>query len=234
MYYSIDIETTGLDPDRHDILEVGIIQDDLSLEDDLLLNLLNNSVDNRPCFRAVIVQPTGDYNTTPFCANMHKDLWDEIKLVEQWMFSSNWEEDTIEWPTFGEVSLLTEGVVWCESNRTHYCTPQTLGWAIKEWLASHGEEVKNGRARITVAGKNFSSFDRQFLENDFHRVHEDVEFRHRSIDPGSMYMTKDDTTPPGMDECLKRAGIEPIPELQHRALYDAYDVVRLVRCKLLA
>ncbi len=65
-----------------------------------------------------------------------------------------------------------------------YVTPDEVGAALRRWLI--GQEVlesTNG-ASIVAAGKNFASFDRQFLQA---LPQFNVPFHHRSIDPAMFY-----------------------------------------------
>ncbi len=77
-----------------------------------------------------------------------------------------------------------------------------------------------------MAGKNYASFDDRFLQQlpggeDLHRFH-------RCIDPGMRYWNpRIDKVPPDTKTCLQRAGIDT--EVQHEAIDDALDVIRLIR-----
>ena len=95
-----------------------------------------------------------------------------------------------------------------------------------KWLQKWG--IMPVKRHITAAGKNFASFDRQFLKQlpdweDF------VKTQHRCIDPGNLYWdpTIDGQGLPSMKTCKERAGIPG--EVAHTAVKDALDVVRLVR-----
>ena len=57
---------------------------------------------------------------------------------------------------------------------------------------------------ISVAGKNFGTFDKLFLEK-LPRWKQVVKFRNRIIDPAILYVDwKNDTALPGLEECKKR------------------------------
>lgn len=68
----IDTETTGLDPGRHDLLEVAAIWDDLKL----------SYTPKQTPFHAIVV-PRGDVLISPFVAKMHQRLWDELLKVDK-------------------------------------------------------------------------------------------------------------------------------------------------------
>ncbi|MFW5847819.1 MAG: exonuclease domain-containing protein [bacterium] len=62
-YFSIDIETTGLNPEKHQILELGIIFEDTENPKDFY---------NSPKFRAIIAHD--DIVGSPVALSMNKDL----------------------------------------------------------------------------------------------------------------------------------------------------------------
>ena len=77
-----------------------------------------------------------------------------------------------------------------------------------------------------MAGKNYSGFDKRFLEKL--EGWNTIKFSHRVIDPSILYMDWDnDTELPNLDECLKRANINKT--VSHNALDDAMDIVNLLR-----
>lgn len=98
----------------------------------------------------------------------------------------------------------------------------------KEWICHNGVLNNDSSNKALVAGKNFAGFDMKFLTKIGVEPHY---FHHRTLDPGSMFVTKDDLVPPSLDECLKRAGINT--SVKHTALEDAFDVVKCVRFHLL-
>ena len=98
------------------------------------------------------------------------------------------------------------------------------------WLQANGlgdPESKTGQIRITVAGKNFATFDKLFLQK-LSGWSTSIQIRQRMIDPTILCMdwTKDDGLP-NLAECMKRAGVEGA--VTHDALQDAIDVVRVMR-----
>lgn len=105
--------------------------------------------------------------------------------------------------------------------------PNTVARAFHTWL---GENDLNPRLdRIVVAGKNFAAFDKNFLE-DIPEWNRWIMMKHRIIDPGNMYYVPGvDDELPNTEECLRRAKLPPV--VNHKALDDAFDVVRLIRWK---
>lgn len=104
--------------------------------------------------------------------------------------------------------------------------PLHLGSDFFNWLKEQGLVKKEGDP-ITVAGKNFPSFDLQFLRK-LRRFSPPVRFNHRFIDPAMLYWQPlTDSRLPNMETCLERAEIEK-PVL-HTAVDDALLVIELIR-----
>ena len=77
-YVSIDIETTGLDPDTCDIIEFGAIVDDLT---DIV------PVETLPKFHCYFLKPT--YSGEPFALSMHPHIFKRIANREDgWNYMS--------------------------------------------------------------------------------------------------------------------------------------------------
>lgn len=94
----------------------------------------------------------------------------------------------------------------------------------KAWLYQHYSEDE----KITVAGKNYSGFDKRFLEKL--EGWNTINFSYKVIDPSILYVDwNTDSELPSLDECLKRANINKT--VSHNALDDAMDVVNLIKIK---
>jgi len=78
---------------------------------------------------------------------------------------------------------------------------------------------------LIIAGKNFASFDRQFL------IRAGAKLPHRTLDVGPLYLVWGDERMPSTEVCLRRAGLTA--ERSHDALADARDVCRLIRHRML-
>jgi len=107
-----------------------------------------------------------------------------------------------------------------------YCDPTKLGMLFKRFLMNNGYESEHDVVTITAAGKNFGSFDLQFL-NEKTDLSKHVNIRHRIIDPSILFVSREDISLPNMAECKKRAGMSEY--IAHDAIADALDVVGLVR-----
>ena len=80
---------------------------------------------------------------------------------------------------------------------------------------------------INVAGKNFGTFDKLFLE-ELPWWKKLIKIRQRIIDPSVLYCKWDeDNAIPSLKKCKERAGIDG--EVAHTALEDAWDVVQMLR-----
>ena len=98
------------------------------------------------------------------------------------------------------------------------------------FLLQHGfVRHERGRIRVQAAGKNFDKFDRIFLER-LPSFRQTISFYRAALDPGLLYWnpTKDKQWIPNMVACKKRAGFDDLA-VAHRALDDAWDVVRLIQ-----
>lgn len=187
-YISVDIETTGLNKDNCQIIEVGAVFDDLANQ---------RPLDDLPQFHAYITPYRNLMYGEPFAFSMHSQILRRIATQE-------------------------EGFTYLEE-----CDlPEKFGG----WVEGLVEDGFMHTTKFTAAGKNFSGFDRQWLEEiegwtDFVNIH------HRSLDVGSMFVNLiGDDHIPSLDECLKRAGLDK--EVAHTAVEDAFDVVRLLRSRV--
>lgn len=189
-FVSIDIETTGLDPERHQILEFGAVIAD---------TVADEPEGGWPTFRRVL--SWGTIEGQPKALAMNAKLLEEIA------------EDGDDVISYAE--LETEFGWWLNKNG---------GYAASSYGAINAQLTKIN-SRLVVAGKNFDSFDRRFIE----RVFDDgiVEFSRRSLDPAILFLKHDDEVPPGLSECMKRAGMEGT--VPHTAVEDALIVVNLIR-----
>lgn len=187
-YVSIDIETTGLDPDDCQIIQFGAVVDDLVSPLELL-----------PRFEVLVLNRNDEYCGSSFALNMNRDILSRISDTHQ----------KIEKQQAQDLSK--------------FCFQDELGPRFANWLQSH---IPEGGS-ITVAGKNFSGFDKLFLENI--NFFEFIKVRHRVIDVGSMYwqVSSDGTVLPNLKQCMERAGLEG--EVLHTALDDALVVTKLIR-----
>lgn len=118
-----------------------------------------------------------------------------------------------------------------EKDRSKYrfMTATKFGYEFRKFLVQHGYEEEHDKVVINVAGKNFASFDLQFLKNktDF-LTH--INVRSRILDPAILYLDQGDNALPGTATCKKRANMSE--ELTHTSIADAIDVIWLLRKRM--
>lgn len=149
-----------------------------------------------------------EYTGSPYALAMHKEIFDELAKKP-----NERKEKVI------DIHSLAESF--------HY-------WLWENLTKNSHLPIDTSPIKINVAGKNFSWFDYQFLKNvhDFTKL---IKINHRVIDPSTLYydQTKDNDSLPGLDECKIRAGLDRT-SIRHRALYDAMDVIEVLRGKMYA
>jgi hypothetical protein len=209
-YISLDIETTGLDKDKNQVVEVGAVLDEIGS---------TTPIEELPKFRAVLLHDV--LVSAVYCANLHRDLWVEI-LEAQQIYSSEIKKDSFVVGVFGG------------REHTVYCKPKMFETLFHRWLGENffspfrAEETRNNSEtiKINVAGKNPGTFDIPFLEAlpGWRGL---VKFQRRVLDPASHCILPDDEHIPDLQECLKRCGLEGT--VQHTAVDDAIDIIRVIR-----
>ncbi len=179
-YVSIDIETTGLDPETCQVLSIGAVIDDWE-----------TPIDRLPTFECYVGH--GTFTGEPYALSMHPKI----------------------------LRTIADGT-------GRILRPDCVVGELINWLVAHCIPIDDdGSVEIAPAGKNFGSFDRQFLER-LPRWKRFIHLNHRAIDPGSLYYRPDiDDGPPDTKTCMERAGIPG--EVAHTALEDALVVVKLLR-----
>lgn len=108
-----------------------------------------------------------------------------------------------------------------ENKDFQFLSPGCVMGKLKQFIDAHCTHPK-----VIMAGKNYASFDDRFLGQL--PGGEGLNRFHRCVDPGMRYWNpRTDVTPPGTEECLRRAGI--LTDVKHDAINDALDVIRLIR-----
>ncbi len=195
-YISIDIETTGLDPERCQVLEIGAIIEDWE-----------SPVAELPTFQCYVKHD--EYHGEPFALAMNKRIFDILAGIVKP------PPTPISNPKYGATHRMYA-----------ICPAHTVGSQFAEWLLSNRFSFQN---QIVVAGKNFGSFDMQFLKRLLNFGKIASRFHYRFIDPSMLYWNpEDEIAPPSMRKCLTMAGIST-EEARHHAVDDAQLVIRLIR-----
>lgn len=98
-----------------------------------------------------------------------------------------------------------------------------IGFLFYDWLLKVGYPCEK---HLLFAGKNVGSFDIPFLKQHTN-LFDICKYSHRMLDPAILYMKPEDESPPHLELCLHRAGINT--KVEHNAVSDAYDVIQLLR-----
>jgi hypothetical protein len=204
-YISIDIETTGLDPEFCNVLSIGAIIEDSA-------NPL--PYEECPKFHAAILRH--ELYGSPRAITMNAELIADI---------GSYMEPKTE-TTRAELEANTGMTFWYPENvvAAFYRFLYENGIAETSEIASSMKPVT-----ITCAGKNFSTFDKLFLER-LPRWKQAIRIKQRVLDPAILYVDwKEDEDVPNLNKCKERAGIKGL--VTHNALEDAWDVIEVLRKK---
>lgn len=112
-----------------------------------------------------------------------------------------------------------------ENKDYRFLQPYDVGIELKSFFKVHGLG-ETRETSVICGGKNFASFDLQFLNKigAFQGIH----LCHRSIEPGMLYWNPwIDAEPPSSKTCKERSGYEG--EIAHTAIADAIDIIHMVR-----
>lgn len=218
IYVSIDIETSGLEPLNNSVLSFGAIIEDTSKK--LPYKKL-------PKFNAIILQH--QITGAPRAISMNKEI---ISLIGEYMEGN--DEDRANLEHHSDYVFLKED----ELAQKFYDFLFLNGiYPNSSFLNNHVRNV-NGTMipafnnhtpslTINVAGKNFGTFDKLFLD-ELPWWRKLIKVRQRIIDPSVLYCRWDeDDTIPSLKKCKERAGIDG--DVAHTALEDAWDVVQMLR-----
>jgi oligoribonuclease len=225
-YVSVDIETTGVDPDISQILSIGAIIEDTETK---------LPYEDVPKFHAAIDRT--DLFGSIFAINMNKTL---IENIVKWQ-SSKSEKDKAEISASLNMEFLPEDKI----------VEKLFYWMFKNGFSNQWDFVTNGREYLdrhvfiedgkvlpviglktkpitfSAAGKNFATFDKKFLEK-LPRWQQCFKIRQRVIDPAILYVDwQNDETLPDLSTCKVRAYLPSI--ITHNALEDAWDVIQVLR-----
>ena len=218
-YISIDIETTGLDPENCQILSIGAVIEDT-------LNQL--PFEELPTFHGVIKRE--NVSGSLFALNMNKEL---IETIVQYSGAQDQDEknDIVHMTGmefYHEDEIVEALFQFCfrnnlvELNHNINKTVKIVNGQTYPILTSNMPKVY-----LNCAGKNFAGFDKKFLEK-LPRWKQVFSIRSRVLDPGILFVDWiNDESVPSLDECKKRAGIDGV--VTHNAVEDAMDVVMLLR-----
>lgn len=219
-YVSIDIETTGLDPENCQVLSIGAVIEDTN---DI------KPLDELPRFHGVIKRRAISGDT--YAINLNRDLiqtmlnYTESRVEEE----RTWIEQTTGMRFYDEQEIVQEFYYWLAQNGfVDFNEPASGGYVtMRDGQAVPAITNKTKPINITTAGKNFGTFDLKFLEK-LPRWKQLVRVRQRILDPSILYTNwKEDDSLPGLGLCKRRANLPE--EVAHDAIEDALDVILLLR-----
>ena len=215
-YVSVDIETTGLESDKHKILSIGAIVEDT-----------NNIIpfDEIPKFNALVLQR--EICGSPRALTMNKEI---IEIIGNYLEGTDelkkLYETSLPYKFLTEEDVVKEFYMFLFENGCSDIEPTENSMMI----VRNGVSAINGKTKsltINVAGKNFGTFDKLFLQQ-LPWWQKLIRVRSRILDPSILCVdwTKD-TVLPSLGQCKDRTGVSGV--VTHDALEDAWDVVQVLR-----
>jgi len=206
IYISIDIETSGLNPDMNNVLSIGAIIEDTTKK---------LPYEELPKFNAIVLQ--NNIQGSPRAITMNSNI---ISMMGEYLEGKD------------EVREILNN-----NSGYKFYTEDEVVKEFYYFLINNGYEdgylvrpVINGQTKpitINVAGKNFGTFDKLFLE-ELPWWKKLIRTRSRIIDPSILFVDwSNDEAIPSLTKCKERANIEGI--VTHNALEDAWDVIELLR-----
>lgn len=223
-YVSIDIETTGLNPETCQILSIGAVIEDTN-------NIL--PLDELPTFHAAIKRDkiSGDI----YAINMNSNL---ISIINTYNITKTQDEkEKIASVTgmdfFDEDEIAKELYYFLYVNGLCNARIKDIDGHHVMMHSKHGTVPvlhrgnKIDKVVINVAGKNFGTFDKLFLER-LYKWNDLIKINNRILDPAILCVDwKSDDALPNLTECKRRSNIGG--EVTHNAIEDAMDVIEVLR-----
>jgi hypothetical protein len=218
-YISIDVETTGLDPERNLVLSIGAIIEDTTLKLDY---------ENIPKFNAIILHH--ELTGSPRAITMNKEL---ISLMGEYLEGNkdvrkkHDEHSGFQFFEPDDVVKAFFDFLW--KNKVGEYDIDFLSKTVRI-IDGRSYPIFGGNTKsllINVAGKNFGTFDKVFLEK-LPWWRKLIQVKQRIIDPSILCCNWDnDESLPSLRECKERLGVKGI--VTHNALEDAWDVIQILR-----
>lgn len=215
-FISVDIETSGLDPETCQILSIGaVIEDTQNIK----------PLDQLPHIHIGILRE--NISGSLFAINMNSNL---IKTINHYQISS--PEDRAYISHVKDMIFVEESEVVKELFK--FFLLNSIEYDDKNNLYANVSVNVNpilsgnmNKMYLNVAGKNFATFDKLFLEK-LPRWKQVFKIRSRILDPAILFVDwENDKEIPSLDLCKKRANFnDPV---SHNAYEDAIDVISLLR-----
>ena len=210
IYVSVDIETSGLDSEKHKVLSIGAIIEDTEKK---------LPYEECPKFNAVVLQ--NEITGSPRALTMNKGI---IAMIGEYLEGSDdvrFNMNTIlNYSFYKEDEVVKKFYEFLWVNGYGDAIPNQL--LVTSRIDSNSKPIK-----INGAGKNFGTFDKLFLQ-ELPWWQKLIRTRQRVLDPAILMVDwTNDKSLPNLTQCKERAGIEGI--VTHDALEDAWDVIEVLR-----
>jgi oligoribonuclease len=207
-YISIDIETTGIDPLKNQLIQFAAVIDD---------TVTPKPIEELPKFMCYVAHK--DYNINSGLAAQEATFKTlaTIKKISDFQHSK-------------ELNIpIYNGIAAKNSNGEIFTSVYNLGKLFYMWLEEM-DYPKNEYSKFVInsAGKNVAGFDIPFVKQTIPNWSSMFSFPARVFDPAILYFDPiNDSSLPGLSECKERAGVESY--VSHDALDDAIDVINILR-----
>lgn len=213
IYVSIDIETTGLDPLSNNVLSIGAIIEDTTKK---------LPYDECPKFNAIVLNK--QLQGSPRAITMNKEI---ISLIGEYLEGKEEVREILNsnsgYKFYEEEEVVKEFYKFLWSNGYSSLYPPYT-------LTSNSTPIIDGKTKpitLNVAGKNFGTFDKLFLQ-ELPWWQKLIRTRQRVLDPAILCVDwNNDTSLPSLTQCKERTNVEGI--VTHNALEDAWDVIQVLR-----
>jgi DNA polymerase III epsilon subunit-like protein len=219
IYVSIDIETSGLNPDMNNVLSIGAIIEDTTKK---------LPYEELPKFNAIVLQ--NNIQGSPRAITMNKEI---ISLMGEYLEGKEDVRFLLNersgYKFYEESEVSKEFYWWLDENGLGHGVLNNSGGYVEHKDGKHHTMINGATKPITinVAGKNFGTFDKLFLE-ELQWWKKLIRTRQRVLDPSILCVDwiKDNSLP-SLIECKDRMNIKGI--VTHNALEDAWDVIEILR-----
>lgn len=218
IYVSIDIETSGLDHEKHKTLSIGAIIEDTEKK---------LPYEECPKFNAIILQ--NEITGSPRALTMNKEI---IGMIGEYLEGTDETRHLMNTHTdysfYEKDDVIKEFYCFLDKNGLGHGLTNSGGYG-EVVDGVHRPMINGGTKPITlnVAGKNFGTFDKLFLQ-ELPWWQKLIRTRQRVLDPAILMVDwKNDTSLPNLTQCKERANVEGI--VTHNALEDAWDVIEVLR-----
>ena len=210
IYTSIDIETSGLDSEKHKVLSIGAIIEDTEKK---------LSYEDCPKFNVIVLQ--NEITGSPRALTMNKEI---IAMIGEYLEGTNETRHLMN--TYSDYSFYEKDEV--VKKFYEFLWVNGYGDAVPNQLLVTSKIDSNSKPiTLNVAGKNFGTFDKLFLQ-ELPWWQKLIRTRQRVLDPAILMVDwNNDKSLPNLTTCKERADIQRV--VTHNALEDAWDVIEVLR-----